>query len=74
VYSSAVMPAALLTAAPVLYNAQVEIRQALIHHTTATGTIDLAAFAEVNWKLTRDGTPSSDWAFPEAANVSGWKG
>ncbi|WP_449060921.1 bifunctional metallophosphatase/5'-nucleotidase [Planomonospora algeriensis] len=46
-----------VTTAPVVYNAQVEIRQALIDHATATGTIDPAAFAEANWRLTRDGTP-----------------
>ncbi|GAT70845.1 nucleotidase [Planomonospora sphaerica] len=46
-----------VTTAPVVYNAQVEIRQALIDHATATGTIDPAAFAEANWRLTRDGAP-----------------
>ncbi|GIH77879.1 5'-nucleotidase C-terminal domain-containing protein [Planobispora longispora] len=46
-----------VTTAPVLYNAQVEIRQALIDYATATGTIDPAAFAEPNWKLTREGRP-----------------
>ncbi|WP_307845565.1 5'-nucleotidase C-terminal domain-containing protein [Planomonospora sp. ID67723] len=46
-----------VTTAPVLYNAQVEIRQALIDYATATGTIDPATFAEADWKLTRDGVP-----------------
>ncbi|GGS79171.1 hypothetical protein GCM10010156_42440 [Planobispora rosea] len=46
-----------VTTAPVLYNAQVEIRQALIDYATATGTIDPAAFAEADWRLTRDGRP-----------------
>ncbi|MFC4060473.1 bifunctional metallophosphatase/5'-nucleotidase [Planomonospora corallina] len=46
-----------ITTAPVVYNAQVEIRQALIDHASATGTIDPADFAEVNWKLTRNGAP-----------------
>ncbi|MFI9596956.1 bifunctional metallophosphatase/5'-nucleotidase [Nonomuraea sp. NPDC052265] len=43
--------------APVLYNAQVEIRQALIEYATAKGTINPADFASANWKLTRDGAP-----------------
>ncbi|MEU8361293.1 5'-nucleotidase C-terminal domain-containing protein [Nonomuraea sp. NPDC048882] len=46
-----------VTTAPVLYNAQVEIRQALIEYATAQGTIDPADFAAPNWKLTRDGQP-----------------
>nr|WP_055507770.1 5'-nucleotidase C-terminal domain-containing protein [Nonomuraea pusilla] len=46
-----------VTTAPVLYNAQVEIRQALIEYATAQGTIDPADFAASNWKLTRDGQP-----------------
>ncbi|MER7503332.1 5'-nucleotidase C-terminal domain-containing protein [Nonomuraea pusilla] len=46
-----------VTTAPVLYNAQVEIRQALIEYATAQGTIDPADFAASNWKLTRDGRP-----------------
>ncbi|GIH97111.1 bifunctional metallophosphatase/5'-nucleotidase [Planobispora siamensis] len=46
-----------VTTAPVVYNAQVEIRQALIDYATATGVIDAATFAEANWKLTRDGKP-----------------
>lgn len=43
--------------APVVYNAQVEIRQALIEYAAATGTIDPATFAQANWKLVRDGVP-----------------
>ncbi|MFD8555996.1 bifunctional metallophosphatase/5'-nucleotidase [Streptosporangium canum] len=46
-----------VTTAPVVYNAQVEIRQALIDYATATGVIDPAGFAEAGWKLTRDGKP-----------------
>ncbi|WP_433515062.1 bifunctional metallophosphatase/5'-nucleotidase [Nonomuraea sp. CA-143628] len=43
--------------APVLYNAQVEIRQALIDYATAKGTINPSDFAATNWRLTRDGAP-----------------
>ncbi|MBP2703031.1 5'-nucleotidase C-terminal domain-containing protein [Microbispora sp. RL4-1S] len=46
-----------VTTAPVVYNAQVEIRQALIEYATAAGVIDPATFAEANWKLVRDGVP-----------------
>ncbi|GAA3114221.1 MULTISPECIES: bifunctional metallophosphatase/5'-nucleotidase [Nonomuraea] len=46
-----------VTGAEVVYNAQVEIRQALIEYATAQGTIDPADFAASNWKLTRDGQP-----------------
>ncbi|MFI7424455.1 bifunctional metallophosphatase/5'-nucleotidase [Nonomuraea sp. NPDC049684] len=46
-----------VTTAPVLYNAQVEIRQALIEYATAKGTINPADFASANWRLTRDGAP-----------------
>ncbi|MEV4170563.1 5'-nucleotidase C-terminal domain-containing protein [Nonomuraea sp. NPDC049709] len=46
-----------VTSAPVVYNAQVEIRQALIEYATAQGTIDPSDFAVPNWKLTRDGVP-----------------
>ncbi|WP_066373869.1 bifunctional metallophosphatase/5'-nucleotidase [Herbidospora mongoliensis] len=46
-----------VTTAPVLYNGQVEIRQALIDAATASGTIDPATFADVNWKLVRAGVP-----------------
>ncbi|MGP4094982.1 bifunctional metallophosphatase/5'-nucleotidase [Nonomuraea sp. KM90] len=46
-----------VTGAPVVYNAQVEIRQALIEYATAQGTIDPSDFAVSNWRLTRDGVP-----------------
>lgn len=46
-----------VTTAPVVYNAQVEIRQALIEYATATGTIDPSTFADPNWRLTRAGVP-----------------
>jgi 2',3'-cyclic-nucleotide 2'-phosphodiesterase/3'-nucleotidase len=44
-----------VSTAPVVYNAQVEIRQALIDYATASGTIDPADFAVTNWRLTREG-------------------
>jgi 2',3'-cyclic-nucleotide 2'-phosphodiesterase/3'-nucleotidase len=43
--------------APVVYNAQVEIRQLIIDWVTATKTIDPTAFAAPNWKLVSDGQP-----------------
>lgn len=43
--------------APVVYNAQVEIRQLLIDWVTANGTIDPAQFASVDWSLTSGGQP-----------------
>jgi 2',3'-cyclic-nucleotide 2'-phosphodiesterase/3'-nucleotidase len=43
--------------APVVYNAQVEIRQALIESATAAGVIDPAQFFVPNWRLVRAGTP-----------------
>ncbi|WP_214104534.1 bifunctional metallophosphatase/5'-nucleotidase [Acrocarpospora catenulata] len=46
-----------VTTAPVVYNAQVEIRQALIDAASASGTIDPANFADLNWKLVREGVP-----------------
>lgn len=46
-----------VTGAEVVYNAQVEIRQALIEYATAQGTIAPSDFAVSNWKLTRDGAP-----------------
>ncbi|WP_159944426.1 MULTISPECIES: bifunctional UDP-sugar hydrolase/5'-nucleotidase [unclassified Nocardiopsis] len=46
-----------ITGAPVVYNEQVEVRQALINHATATGTIDPADFHVVNWRLVRGGEP-----------------
>lgn len=46
-----------VSSAPVLYNAQVEIRQALIDYATEKGVIDPADFAVANWKLVREGKP-----------------
>jgi len=43
--------------APVVYNEQVEIRQALIDAATEWGVIDPADFAVSNWKLVREGVP-----------------
>ena len=43
--------------APVVYNAQVEIRQALIDYATAAGTIDESTFFVPNWRLVRAGEP-----------------
>jgi 2',3'-cyclic-nucleotide 2'-phosphodiesterase / 3'-nucleotidase len=42
--------------ATVVYNRQVEIRQLLIDYVTATGTIDPAQFASVDWKLVSGGS------------------
>ena len=42
---------------PAIYNAQVEIRQAIIEWVTAAGTIDPAAFHTVDWSLTYNGAP-----------------
>ncbi len=46
-----------VSTAPIVYQEQVEIRQALIDYAAATGTIDEATFFEPNWKLVREGTP-----------------
>jgi 2',3'-cyclic-nucleotide 2'-phosphodiesterase/3'-nucleotidase len=46
-----------ISTAPVVYNAQVEIRQAIIEYASAAKTIDPAQFFVTNWRLTRDGTP-----------------
>ena len=46
-----------VTTAPVLYNAQVEIRQLLIDWTTAQGVIDPATFTTYDWKLVSNGQP-----------------
>lgn len=43
--------------APVVYNAQVEIRQLLIDWVSEVGTIDPALFASVDWRLVYAGTP-----------------
>lgn len=41
----------------VVYNEQVEIRQALIDFAAEAGTIDPATFFEPNWRLVREGVP-----------------
>ncbi|WP_123669432.1 5'-nucleotidase C-terminal domain-containing protein [Actinocorallia herbida] len=46
-----------ITTAPVVYNRQVEIRQALIDRASAVGVIDAADFHVLNWKLVRAGVP-----------------
>lgn len=43
--------------APVVYNAQVEIRQLIIDWVTANKTIDPTAFAKQNWRLVSGGQP-----------------
>jgi 2',3'-cyclic-nucleotide 2'-phosphodiesterase/3'-nucleotidase len=45
--------------APVLYNAQVEIRQLLIDWVTAQGGIDPTTFTTYDWKLVANGQPVS---------------
>ncbi|GAB3424990.1 bifunctional metallophosphatase/5'-nucleotidase [Flindersiella endophytica] len=46
-----------ISAAEVLYNRQVEIRQLLIDWVSTTGTIDPATFFHTDWKLTYNGSP-----------------
>lgn len=46
-----------VTTAPVVYNAQVEIRQLIIDWVSAQGTIDPAGFASDDWRLTSAGQP-----------------
>ena len=46
-----------VTTAPVLYNAQVEIRQLIIDWVTAQGTIDPATFTTYDWKLVSGDQP-----------------
>ncbi len=46
-----------IAAAPVVYNAQVAIREAIVAFASATGVIDPAGFAVENWKLVRAGVP-----------------
>jgi 2',3'-cyclic-nucleotide 2'-phosphodiesterase/3'-nucleotidase len=46
-----------VTTAPVLYNAQVEIRQMLIDWVTANKVIDAAVFSTQDWKLVANGQP-----------------
>lgn len=43
--------------APVVYNAQVEIRQLIIDWVSANQTIDPTAFAAMNWRLVSGGQP-----------------
>jgi 2',3'-cyclic-nucleotide 2'-phosphodiesterase/3'-nucleotidase len=46
-----------IATAPVVYNAQVAIREAIVSYASAAGTIDPATFHVVNWQLVRNGAP-----------------
>ncbi|MFC8681562.1 5'-nucleotidase C-terminal domain-containing protein [Microbacterium ureisolvens] len=46
-----------IAGAPVVYNAQVAIREAIVAFASATGVIDPADFHVVNWRLVRAGVP-----------------
>jgi len=46
-----------IATAPVVHNAQQEIRQLMIDWVKATGEIDPAKFASADWKLVADGVP-----------------
>jgi 2',3'-cyclic-nucleotide 2'-phosphodiesterase/3'-nucleotidase len=46
-----------IATAPVVYNAQVAIREAIVSYASAAGTIDPAEFHVENWRLVRNGTP-----------------
>ncbi|WP_285583095.1 bifunctional metallophosphatase/5'-nucleotidase [Actinoallomurus iriomotensis] len=46
-----------ITTAPVVYNAQVAIREAIVAYASEAKTIDPATFHVENWKLVRDGAP-----------------
>lgn len=46
-----------VTTAPVAWNGQLEIRQALIDWVSANKTIDPALFSFVDWKLVANGQP-----------------
>ena len=46
-----------VTTAPVVYNAQAEIRQLIIDWVTSHGTIDPTAFAKMDWRLVSGGQP-----------------
>ncbi|SIN71229.1 bifunctional metallophosphatase/5'-nucleotidase [Agromyces cerinus] len=46
-----------IAAAPVVYNAQVAIREAIVSYASAAGTIDPAVFHVENWRLVRNGIP-----------------
>jgi 2',3'-cyclic-nucleotide 2'-phosphodiesterase/3'-nucleotidase len=46
-----------VTSAPVVYNAQVEIRQLIIDWVTATKVIDPTVFSKLDWRLVSNGQP-----------------
>lgn len=46
-----------IATAPVVYNAQVAIREAIVSYASAAGVIDPATFHVVNWRLVRAGVP-----------------
>jgi 2',3'-cyclic-nucleotide 2'-phosphodiesterase / 3'-nucleotidase len=46
-----------IATAPIVYNAQVAIREAIVAYASAAKTIDPATFHVENWKLVRDGVP-----------------
>lgn len=46
-----------VTTAPVVYNAQVEIRQLIIDWVSATKVIDPSVFASLDWRLVSNGQP-----------------
>ena len=46
-----------IASAPVVYNAQVAIREAIVAYASAAGTIDPATFHVENWRLVRGGVP-----------------
>jgi 2',3'-cyclic-nucleotide 2'-phosphodiesterase/3'-nucleotidase len=46
-----------VTTAPVVYNAQQEIRQLIIDWVVSAKTIDPPAFARMDWKLVSNGQP-----------------
>lgn len=46
-----------ISTAPVVYNAQVAIREAIVAYAAEAKTIDPSTFHVENWKLVRDGTP-----------------
>ncbi len=46
-----------IATAPVVYNAQVAIREAIVAYASAEGTIDPATFHVENWRLVRNGVP-----------------
>ncbi|MFF3908394.1 bifunctional metallophosphatase/5'-nucleotidase [Streptomyces sp. NPDC001848] len=46
-----------IASAAIAYSSTNEIRQLMIDYVTSKGTLNPADFADVNWKLTQDGTP-----------------